>query len=191
MDYSLKRVLPLRVLTLLSLIVVLLNGCSTPAYTLVSQPSASPPPPSTQIYFYPTHGQTKPQQDRDRYECYLWATKQSGFNPSQAGLAPHQRIEVKPVSPPGTDTAAGAIGGAVVGSLLSSPHDNGQGMVFGAITGGLLGAASDAARQQQTEQLQQHFDANDAQQYARLEQQARAYRRAMSACLEGRGYSVQ
>ena len=181
-------------LLILSLFVmgsVVLPGCAPSGYVVRSQPTDSPPLPTTTVFFYPTQGQSQEQQDRDRYECYRWAVKQTGFDPGQAQLAPHQRIQVTPTAPPGTDTAAGAFGGAVLGSMLSSRHDDGFGMVFGAITGAMLGAASDEARQQQAAQAQQHYDAKEAQQYARLEKQSRDYQRAMTACLEGRGYTVR
>jgi len=169
----------------------LFAACSTPAYTVRKSTAPPPPLPSTEIYFYPVRGQSPAQQERDRYECYLWAVKQSGFDPGQAQLAPHQRVEVKPAPAPGTDTAVGAVSGAVIGSMLAAPHDRGEGMIFGAITGALLGAASDSARQEQAQRIQQQYNVKDAQRYARLERQARDYRRAMSACLEGRGYSVK
>ncbi len=177
--------------TLLGVTSLLLGGCAPPAYTV--RPSGAPPapPPSVEIYFYPTKGQTKAQQERDRYECYLWAVKQTGFDPGQAQLAPHQRVEVVPTTPPGSDVAAGAVTGAVVGSMMSRPRESGTGMVFGAIAGAMLGAASEQSKQAQAAQIQQQYDARDAEQYARLDRQARDYRRAMTACLEGRGYTVR
>lgn len=176
---------------LFGIMATIIIGCTSPGYTVQSKPARAKPLPSTPIYFYPTRGQSIQQQERDRYECYLWAVKQTGFDPAQEQLAPHQRVEVKPTSPPGSDVAVGAASGAVVGSILSSPHHRGEGLVFGAITGAILGAASESAKQEQMEKIQQHYDAMDARQYARLETQARNYRRAMSACLEGRGYTVR
>lgn len=35
------------------------------------------------VYMYPEHGQSAKQQATDRYECYKWAKKQSGFDPTQ------------------------------------------------------------------------------------------------------------
>ena len=178
-------------LGMLGLTSLLLGGCAPPAYTV--RPSAAPPtpPPSVELYFYPTRGQSKAQQERDHYECYLWAVGQSGFDPGQGQLAPHQRVEVVPTTPPGADTAAGAVTGAVVGSIISGPHDRGEGMVFGAVTGAMLGAASEQAKREQAAQIQQQYDARYTQRYARLDRQARDYRRAMTACLEGRGYTVR
>ena len=170
---------------------LLLFGCAPPAYTVQSSPAPPPPPPSVTLYFYPAKGQTPEQQDRDRYDCYQWAVKQSGYDPGQAQIAPHQRIEVRSATPPGSDTAAGAITGAVIGSMLSPRHDSGQGMVFGAITGAMLGAASEQSKQDQAANIQQQYDAKEAKRYTMLERQARNYRRAMTACLEGRGYTVR
>lgn len=170
--------------------VLLLSACAPPGYNVRKQ-TVPVQVPTTTVYFYPTKDQTEEQQDRDRYECYLWAVKQSGFDPGQAQLAPHQRIEVTPAAPPGADTAAGAFSGAIIGSMMAPRRDAGFGLVFGAITGAILGSASDQARQDQAARAQQYYDAKDAKNYARLEKQARDYRRAMTACLEGRGYTVR
>jgi len=189
---TLRRVLSLLTVSSVIASIVILQGCAPRGMMVRSQPVETPPPlPTTTIYFYPTKEQSREQQERDRYECYRWAVKQTGFDPGQAQLAPHQRVEVTPVAPPGSDAAAGAVTGAVVGSMLSSRHDSGFGMVFGALYGAMIGAASDQAREQQAAQVQQHYDAKEAQKYARLEKQSRDYQRAMTACLEGRGYTVR
>jgi hypothetical protein len=143
------------------------------------------------VYFYPTKGQSLAQQDRDRYECYSWASKQSGFDPSLPQLPPHQQLEVVPQPPIGHDTASGAVTGAVLGAVVSRPGRTGEGAVIGAIAGTILGAASDSARQEQAERLQERYDRRGSQAAAYTEQQASAYRRAMGACLEGRGYTVR
>ncbi len=142
---------------------------------------------ATKIYFYPSQDQTAEQQDRDRYECYLWAVKQSGFDPSVAQLAPHQQVEVIAESAPGTSAAAGAVTGAIAGSILAHPSHREEGAVFGAIAGAILGAAADADRQAQADAISSRAN---ARQDARIELLARDYRRAMTACLEGRGYVV-
>lgn len=188
---SLLSILTFSVFALMVASMFALMGCAPQGVVVHSRPVANSPMPSTTVYFYPTHGQSTAQQDRDRYECYRWAVKQTGFDPGQARLAPHQRVEVKPAAPPGADTAAGAVGGAIVGSMMSSHHDGGFGLVFGALAGAMLGAASDESRRQEAAQVQQHYDAKEAQRYARLEKQARNYQRALTACLEGRGYTVR
>lgn len=165
------------------------GGCATPP--------ASPPieravaMPSTRVYFYPAAGQSPAQQDRDRYECYLWAKKQSGFDPGQPPPAPPS-VSVAAVPPPGSDSLAGAAAGAVVGAAVSRPREEGEGALVGAVAGALIGASSDAARQEQADRLQQRYDQNIARnEAAALAQGARNFRRAMAACLTGRGYTVR
>jgi Glycine zipper 2TM domain len=161
-----------------------------PARTAAAAPPP-PPPINTQVFIYPTSGQSPDQQGRDRYECYLWSVKQTGFDPSQARLAPHQRVEVVPARPEGADTVAGAATGAILGAVIANPHNAGAGAVGGAIIGGALGAASDATRAHQAQQIEDRYNRRNNAQYAQVEEQASNYRRAMTACLEGRGYTVK
>jgi hypothetical protein len=173
----------------LGVLALALAACAAPAPREVAAPR--PPPPPTQVYFYPTQGQNLEQQNRDRYECYLWAVKQTGFNPSQPQLAPHQRLEVLPTVPPGQDVAVGAATGAVLGAVVAPPGRSAEGAAVGAVAGAVAGAGVAGARQQEAERLQQQYERRDAQRSVRLEQQAANYRRAMTACLEGRGYAVR
>jgi hypothetical protein len=70
------RLLALPWVTIVALIAG--GGCaSEPTYEAASQP---PPPPMTTVYLYPAHGQSAAQQDRDKYECNLWAVQQTGFD---------------------------------------------------------------------------------------------------------------
>lgn len=147
--------------------------------------------PPTQVYFYPNAGQSPEQQDRDRFECYLWARQQTGFDPSQPQYVPRPRVEVLPRPAPGHDTAVGAVGGAVLGAAVAGPGDAGSGAVVGALAGAVLGAASDAERQAQAERIEQRYNRADTGKLAAMERKAADYRRAMGACLEGRGYTVQ
>lgn len=85
----------------------------------------------------------------------------------------------------------GAVTGAIIGSVVTSPHNSTEGAIAGAMAGAVIGAASDAARQQEADRIQMHNDRQVAQRNAHIEQRAENYRRAMMACLEGRGYSVR
>lgn len=142
------------------------------------------PPEPPRVYFYPTQGQSAEQQDRDRYECYNWAVKQTGFDPSRI-QTPQERVAIVPSRAPGEATVGAAIAGAVIGAMVSSPRNAGSGAIVGAAAGGLLGAASEGAQQQRVEQIQMRRGDS------RYRREAAEYRRAMSACLEGRGYSVK
>jgi hypothetical protein len=147
--------------------------------------------PITQVYFYPKAGQTTEQQSRDHYECYNWAMKQTGFDPSQSSIPPEQRVRVVPMPPPGHDTAVLAITGAVLGALIAGPRHAAGGALIGAAGGAIAGAASDSSRQQTARQLEEAYSNRDRALDDQYEGRALTFRRAMSACLEGRGYSVQ
>jgi len=182
---------------LLLFLVISLAACypatyrETPSASPTPSPSTSPKTPITQVYFYPKQGQTTEQQSRDHYECYNWAMKQTGFDPSQSSIPSERRVKVVPMPPPGHDIVALAIAGAVLGALIGGPYHSGQGALIGAGSGALIGAASDASRQQYAEQMEEAYARSDQALDTRYEVKARDFRRAMSACLEGRGYSVQ
>jgi hypothetical protein len=177
-------------------VLVCLAGCVMPPPTGAGQtmravPPPQPPPPSTQIIFYPAAGQSAERQDRDRYECYRWAEQQTGFDPGSPQVAPHQRVVAVPAVPSGVNVANGALTGAVVGAAVSNPRNAGGGAIAGAIAGAVLGAAVDASQEQQRQQVQQVVAQRDSGQAANSGRQAANFRRAMSACLEGRGYTVK
>jgi hypothetical protein len=153
--------------------------------------AAPAPLPSTEVYFYPAKGQSPVQQERDRYECYLWARAQTGFDPSSPSLAPHQRLIIEPAPPSGEGVAAGAAAGALIGAIVSHPRQSGEGALVGAITGAMIGAASESAAQAEADRAQAQVDRIEAERVAAVERQAERYRRAMAACLQGRGYTVR
>ena len=176
---------------LLILLILTLAACYPATYREIPSASQSPKTPITQVYFYPKEGQTTEQQSRDHYECYNWAVQQTGFDPSQSSIPPEQRVKVVPMPPPGHDTAVLAITGAVLGALIAGPRHAGAGALIGAGSVAIAGAASDASRQQNAQQLEEAYVNRDQALDARYEAKASDFRHAMSACLEGRGYSVQ
>lgn len=174
------------------LMAVFLAGCtSPPPRTAVIHESVVSPARLTTVHVYPAAGQTAAQLDRDRYGCHQWAVQQSGFDPSRADLASHQRISVQAVPPAGTATIAGAATGAVLGAVVAAPSHTGSGAVVGAVAGGLIGATADSARQQDVDRENQALQQRQSRRQSILERKADGYRRAISACLVGRGYTVQ
>jgi len=145
----------------------------------------------TQIYFYPNKGQSTEQQSRDHYACYNWAVEQTGFDPSASSIVPEQRVRVVPMPPPGHDTVAMSIAGAVLGALIAGPHHAGGGALIGAASGAMAGAVSDASRQESARQMEEAYNNRDQARDLHKEKKALQFRRAMSACMEGRGYTVR
>jgi hypothetical protein len=180
---------------LLSALLVL-SACYPAPYRGVSRYEPDVPPESprvllSQLYFYPKVGQTNEQQSRDHYECYNWAMSQTGFDPGQSSIPTDQRVRVVPMPPPGHDTATLAIAGAVLGALIGGPRHAVGGALIGASGGAIAGAASDSARMEYARQQEEAYAARDRTRDTQLEAKANGFRRAMSACMEGRGYSVR
>jgi hypothetical protein len=166
-------------------VLALLAGCMMEP----APPAAPIPPPDTAVLFYPAQGQTLERQDRDKYECNGWAVKQSGFDPSLPSTPPHLRVRAVIEPPPGTGVAVGAVSGAVLGAAVSRPWESGSGALAGAVAGALIGGIADSARLEQARAAASSDTTGGRA--ALLEQMAGNYRRAMAACLEGRGYSVR
>ncbi len=173
--------------------VSVLTGCVVGPPVVVERapaPAAVPAVTAAPMYFYPEHGQDAAAQDRDRYECYRWAVGQSGFDPGMTPLSVPAQAPAPAVRRDGADVAAGAVTGAVVGAIASSPHHSGSGAVIGAIFGAALGAVAQESRAQAAEQV--HAAREQRAQAARQAAMAPldGFRRAMSACMAGRGYRV-
>ena len=135
---------------------------------------------------YPSKGQTSQQQEMDRFQCYTWAKETSGFDP----MAPVQATAPPPpAQAPVGGAGKGAAGGAVVGLAAGSlSGEAGKGAAIGAAAGGLIGGM------RRREQVQRQMVAQEqyaAQQEAAYTQKRNTYNRAFTACMEGRGYTVQ
>jgi len=148
------------------------------------------------VFMYPARGQGQQQQDRDRYECHSWAVGQTGFDPSRASAAaappppppPQQEARQGGLLRGGARGAAvGAVGGAIGG-------DAGKGAAIGAATGALIGGIRRRDQMereaQQQSSYQQQQAAAQANQGSANTAQRNSYNRALAACLQGRGYTV-
>ena len=173
--------------------ILVLSACYPAPYRTDSgyEREVLPRAPLVQLYFYPTTGQTNEQQSRDHFECYNWAVSQTGFDPGQSAIPTDQRVRVVPMPPPGHDTAALAIAGAVLGALIGGPRHAVGGAMIGASGGLIAGAASDSARMEYARQQEEAYAARDRARDAQLDAKAHGFRRAMSACMEGRSYTVR
>ncbi|MBX3300989.1 MAG: hypothetical protein KF693_02110 [Nitrospira sp.] len=129
------------------------------------------------VFVYPSKGQTKDQQELDEFACYKWGKEQTGFDPTQtvqqvAPPPPHGQV----IGGAARFAALGAIGGAIGGNAA-------KGAAIGAAVGGAGGMMSRGRQARNYEAAQQKAQ----QQYsASLD----GYKRAFSACMVGRGYTV-
>lgn len=168
----------------------LLAACVAAPPPRIVRVASPPPPPPAPVYVYPAQGQSAEQTDRDKYECHIWAVQQTGVDPSRPGASTYERVVVQPAPVPGSGTVAGAIGGAILGSIIAGPRAAGAGFILGGATGAVVGSAAEASAtanaQAQAQATQEQINANATEARARAE----SYRRAVGACLQGRGYTV-
>lgn len=168
-------------LALAALVLPGAGGCAHPGR---AAPAVREQPPAPPLYFYPRHGQSAERQDRDRYECYRWATRQTRFDRGRERAAAPRPVQVLSTRPPIADTFAGAAAGALIGSAVTW---SGEGAAIGAAVGAVAGAVSDLHREHGRRELERSL--SEAPEPAATGR-AGDYRRAMEACLEGRGYAV-
>jgi Glycine-zipper domain len=157
------------------------------------------------LYAFPGQGQTHDQQLIDESECYDLAQQQSGVNPEMAAPTPPSSAEIQAAQDQGAASAPqarggrargaarGAAGGAMVGAIAG---DAGTGAAIGATVGTVRGgrqqrqanaASKEQSASQAGAQVQQQYD----DQNAAYNQQMANFKRAFSACLDSRGYSVK
>ena len=186
--------------TLVTLAGVTLGGWVS-AQTAVTGTSATP-------FIYPSKGQTAQQEQKDKSECYGWASQQTGFDPAQelqdqqaaAARARQQSQQAQQVAAQQIDStqgqgivgaAGGAAGGAIIGAITG---DAGRGAAIGSAVGLLAGwhrrraEEIDGANQQL--QTQQQIAAQSAQQLAVSQQKLANYNLAFKTCMQGRGYTL-
>lgn len=173
-----------------------LGGCATPRSSPPSVPVSQVPP--AEVVAYPAAGQSERQSRQDRYECHLWAVQQSSYDPAMASTEPVVAPRVEADPPVGTGTVVGAVTGALIGAVVAGPGHGGPGpghggdlVATGAVVGALAGTAADVSRQAEADEAQARYDAQAGRANADQLRQQDAYRRAISACLDARGYRVR
>lgn len=141
------------------------------------------------MFVYPANGQDEHQQSMDELECYAWAQDQSGVNPmsidanAEAAAAAARKETADATTGAAVGGAArGAVAGVAIGAIAG---DAGTGAAIGAVAGGVRGRRAKKMAEEQAAQ------AGAAQAEAAADEQLNSFKRAMSVCLEGRGYTVQ
>ena len=134
---------------------------------------------ASEAYVYPKAGQSDEQMEKDKYDCYQWAKKESGFDPMERPTATSEAPETK------GGAVRGAAGGAAIGAVAGAiAGDAGKGAAIGAASGGLVGGM----RRQGSRRAQKDWAKDQSAQYERARSE---YNRAWAACLEGKDYTVK
>lgn len=165
----------------------MLTAVITTAFFVFSA-SAQTPAKSTSIatglglYVFPSKNQDQATQEKDEAYCYKWAQEQTGVDP----LNP-TKVEAAQVNRAVDGTAiVGSAGGAAAGAAIGAiAGDTGKGAAIGAVVGGLRGRRAKVVGD---EREQQH---NDQAAAAQEKEAMDNYKKAFTACLEGKGYTVK
>lgn len=145
-------------------------------------PAAKTMASSLGLYAFPAKGQTAETQQKDEAACYSWAQSTTGFDPVAAALS--DSSQQAPQVPKGSGVkgaASGAAAGAAIGAITGDP---GEGAAVGAIAGGIRGKMAQKKAQRRAEEARTQAQ---SQQSARIE----GFRKAFSACMEAKGYTVK
>ena len=137
---------------------------------------------SADMFIFPAQGQTVEEQELDEFRCQRWATDRTGFNP----LATPRATTPPPSQQRQSGSAVrGALGGAALGAILGDSSSSARrGAGAGALIGGVRQRSANTRVEQDTEQWAQREAANMAN-------DRNGFERAMTACLEGKGYTVR
>jgi hypothetical protein len=134
------------------------------------------------IYVFPAKDQKADQQAKDEQACYSWAVQQSGVDPLNMLATKPDSVAKGPDGSAVKGAAKGAVAGVAIGAIAG---DAGKGAAIGAAAGGMKGASGSKKKQAQQE--------GEAKKKAAAADQAKidSFKKAYSACLEGKGYSVK
>lgn len=134
-----------------------------------------------QAIFYPAKGQSQSQQSNDVGQCQQWAKTNTGVDP----VALAQQANQPPPQQQQGGRLRGAAGGAAAGAAIGAiAGDAGKGAAAGAVGGTVIGGSRQRQQQRAASSQQQ---ANQQQ----ASQSMATFNRAVSACMSGRGYTVQ
>ncbi len=147
-----------------------------------STPSGKTMSQSLGLVVFPAKGQTADQQSKDESYCYDWAKQQTGYDPAAPPPAPTAApVEAKKGGAV-RGAASGAAAGAAVGAVAG---DTGDGAAIGATAGAIKGRRD---QKKETAAAQQGAEQNAK---AAAQGQIDQYKKAFSACIEGKGYTVK
>ena len=137
------------------------------------------------LVVYPSADQTADQQRTDEQECHAWAKETTGVDPAnpEALQRPATAEQVDSGAAAGAGVARGLARGALMGNLADDDWE--QWAAAGALAGGVRGAKS---AQRRNAQAQAHAT---AEQQAAAAEQVEHFKRAFSACIEGRNYTIR
>lgn len=160
----------------------ILNAQEVPAQTAPASEAPANIGKSLGLYVFPSNEQNPETQDADELACYKWAMEQTGYDPINPPQVQAQQVDRSPDGTAIAGAARGAAAGAAIGAITG---DAGEGAAIGATVGALRGRRAKVVGDQME---QQH---NNAAAEAQKKEMIEGFKKAFSACMEGKGYTVK
>jgi hypothetical protein len=137
---------------------------------------------SLKLYVFPTKNQSHNRQKADEFECYKWASQQSGIDPLNMPEVKPESVQSGPDGKVVGGAARGALVGLAIGSIAG---DAGKGAAIGAVSGSAVGIRQKRVTQARREEQSKSNAAQKEQDIAN------SFKKAFSACIEGKGYTIK
>jgi hypothetical protein len=134
------------------------------------------------LYVFPSKEQDQATQDADELACYKWAMEQTGYDPINPPQIQAEQVDRSPDGTAIAGAARGAAAGAAIGAIAG---DAGEGAAIGAVAGAMRGRRAKVVGDQMEQQQ------NNAAAEAKQKELTDGFRKAFSACMEGKGYTVK
>lgn len=163
-------------------LIALILLCAFASEAYAQQATSTSMAASLGLYVFPTKDQTPEIQQADEAACYSWARQQTGVDPLNPPKVEAQQVDTSPDGTAVVGAAKGAAAGAAIGAIAG---DAGKGAAIGAVAGGLAGRRAKTAGDQMEQQ--QNVAAASAQEKQLMDN----FKKAFTACLEGKGYTVK
>lgn len=148
----------------------------------LAQTSSSSLSKSLGLFVFPGKNQDAKTQEQDETACYKWAVEQTGTDPINPQKVTAEKVDTSPDGTAVVGAARGAAAGVAIGAIAG---DTGKGAAIGSVVGALAGrrakVAGDAHQQQ----------ANNQAAKAKEKELIDEFKKAFSACMEAKGYTVK
>ncbi len=133
------------------------------------------------LYIFPSQNQDSIQQKEDCKACYVWAYQQTGYDPANPTKVTLETTGTEPQGAAIKGAARGALAGTAIGAVTGNAGD---GAAVGAVTGAISGrrARRNAKKRQK---------ARNSQTISKAQEEMKTnFKNAFSACIKGKGYSI-
>lgn len=156
-------------------------GCCVLAGSVAAQSMAI----AWDLYVFPSNQQSAETQMNDELECMQWSRQMTGVDPGNPGAG--VVTQAAPQGGEGRAAAGGAVRGAARAGLIGNIADEDASDY--ALAGALIGSVRGARRREQANQ--QAAAQAQAQAQAQAAERMGTFKKAFSACMEGKSYTVR